>query len=110
VPDLAGWRRTRLPAVPDAPFLTVAPDWVCEVVSPSTERIDRTIKLAIYAREKVPHVWLINPAAETLEVLSLSADRWTLLAAHAGAVVVRAEPFDAVDLDLSTLWTPGQTG
>jgi Uma2 family endonuclease len=110
VPDLAGWKKTRLPAVPDAPFLTLAPDWVCEVLSPSTERIDRTTKLAIYAREKVPHVWLINPAAETLEVFALASDRWTLVGAHAGAAVLRAEPFEAVDFDLAALWTTDQTG
>jgi Uma2 family endonuclease len=110
VPDLAGWKKTRLPAVPDAPFLTLAPDWVCEVLSPSTERIDRTTKLAIYAREKVPHVWLINPAAETLEVFALASDRWTLVGAHAGAAVLRAEPFEAVDFDLAALWTTDQSG
>ena len=110
VPDLAGWTRTRLPAVPDAPYLTLAPDWVCEVISPSTERIDRAAKLAIYAREQVAHAWLINPATETLEVLALASDRWTLLATHAGPSVVRAEPFDAVELDLSALWTTDQTG
>lgn len=105
VPDLAGWRKTRLPAVPDAAFLTVAPDWVCEVISPSTERMDRTSKLAIYAREGVSHTWLINPASQTLEGLVLDGERWTLLATHAGAAVVRADPFDAIDLDLSALWT-----
>jgi Uma2 family endonuclease len=105
VPDLAGWRRTRLPLVPDEAFLTIAPDWVCEVVSPSTERIDRTSKLAIYAREGVSHTWLINPASETLEVLALAGGRWTLLSTHAGAEVVRAEPFEVLDLDLSALWS-----
>jgi Uma2 family endonuclease len=106
VPDLAGWRKTRLPAIPDAAFLSIAPDWACEVVSPSTERIDRTSKLAIYAREGVSHVWLINPASEMLEVLALGAGRWTVLATHAWASVVRAEPFEVLDLDLSALWTP----
>ena len=107
VPDLAGWRRDRLAALPDAPALTLAPDWVCEVVSPSTEGIDRGRKLAIYAREGVSHAWLINPTSQTLEVLALAEGRWVLLAAHTGAVMVRAEPFEAVDLDLSALWAPG---
>jgi Uma2 family endonuclease len=107
VPDLAGWRRSRLPAIPDAPALTVAPDWACEVISPSTEGVDRGKKLVVYARERVSHVWLINPVSETLEVLTLMDGRWTLVATHVGAVVVRAEPFDAVDLDLSTLWSSG---
>lgn len=105
VPDLAGWRRTRLPAIPDAAFLTLPPDWVCEVVSPSTERIDRTSKLSIYAREGVSHAWLINPSNETLEVLGLAGGRWTLLGTFAGASVVHAVPFDVFDLDLSALWT-----
>jgi Uma2 family endonuclease len=107
VPDLAGWRRTRLSDIPDAAFLTLAPDWVCEVVSPSTERIDRTSKLSIYAREGVSHAWLINPASETLEILGLAGGRWTLLDTFAGAVVVHAEPFEVFDLDLSALWTAG---
>jgi Uma2 family endonuclease len=105
VPDLAGWRRSRLPTIPDTPALTVAPDWACEVISPSTEGLDRGKKLAIYAREGVSHVWLINPASETLEILALAGSRWMLVAAHVGAVVVRAEPFDAVDLDLSAIWS-----
>jgi Uma2 family endonuclease len=78
---------------------------VCEVVSPSTERIDRTSKLAIYAREGVSHMWLINPSSETLEVLALAGGRWTLLSTHAGAEVARAEPFEVLDLDLSALWS-----
>ena len=105
VPDLAGWRQQHLPMIPDAAFLSVAPDWACEVISPSTEGIDRGLKLAVYAREGVPHLWLVNPKSRTLEVLSLADGRWTLLGTHVGAVVVRAEPFDAFELDLSVLWT-----
>lgn len=107
VPDLAGWRRNRLAAIPDAAALTLAPDWACEVISPATEGVDRGRKLAIYAREGVPHVWLVNPSSETLEILALDAGRWTLIATHVGATIVRAEPFDAIDLDLSALWSPG---
>lgn len=105
VPDLAGWRRHRLPALPDEPALSLPPDWACEVISRSTETIDRGRKLAIYLRERVGHVWLINPESETLEVFASAGDRWTLLATFAGAAIVRAEPFDTVDLDLSALWT-----
>lgn len=110
VPDLAGWLKSRLPVIPDAPFLTVAPDWVCEVISPSTEAIDRGKKGAIYAREGVSHLWFINPISETLEVLALSDDRWTLVGTHIGNAVVRAEPFDAVELDLSVLWPSDAKG
>ena len=70
VPDIAGWRRERLPAVPSDAYFTLAPDWVCEVVSPSTEAIDRGRKLGIYAREGVAHAWLVDPLRHTLEVLA----------------------------------------
>ena len=104
VPDLAGWRRTRLEALPATPYFTLAPDWVCEVLSPSTESIDRAKKLAIYARAEVAHAWLVNPILQTLEVLALASGRWTLSATHEGAALVRAEPFDAVELELGALW------
>jgi Uma2 family endonuclease len=105
VPDLAGWRRTRLAQVPDAPFLTLAPDWVCEVSSPSTAMLDRAKKLQIYARAKVGCAWIIDPSARLLEVLQLESGRWVIAAAYAGAKVVRAEPFSDVPLDLGLLWT-----
>ena len=108
VPDLAGWRRTRLPRLPDAAYFSVFPDWVCEVLSPSTASLDRVKKLAIYAREQVGHAWLVDPAARTLEVLRLEAGRWTILATHAGADVVRAEPFADIDMELASLWADEQ--
>src|SRR5262245_9780577 len=80
VPDLAAWRRERLPVPMPSEYPTIAPDWVCEVLSPSTERIDRAKKLAIYAREGVAHAWLIDPLQQTLEVLQLESGRWSLLA------------------------------
>ncbi|MCI0582613.1 MAG: Uma2 family endonuclease [Chloroflexi bacterium] len=104
VPDLAGWRRERLPVFPDTAAFTLAPDWVCEVVSPSTERLDRAKKMPVYARENVGHLWLVNPLARTLEVYCRAEGRWLLLATHEGATQVRAEPFDAVELDLAPLW------
>lgn len=104
VPDLAGWRRDRLPVVPEEAFLTLAPDWVCEVLSPATERIDRTRKLRIYAREGVPHVWLLNPSLRTLEVLHLEGDRWVVVGTHDGDQIVRVEPFAEVAMELVRLW------
>jgi Uma2 family endonuclease len=104
VPDIAGWRRERLPAVPDEPYLTLAPDWVCEVLSPSTERIDRGPKLRIYAREGVAHAWLISPSRQTLEVLAVDAGRLEPLDVHHGNATVRAPPFDAIELELWALW------
>ena len=104
VPDWAGWRVERLPRIPAAPFLTLASDWVCEILSGSTERIDRVKKLAIYAREGVKHAWLVNPLLRTLEVLRLESGRWVLLATHEGDATLRAEPFDAIELELALLW------
>jgi Uma2 family endonuclease len=104
VPDWAGWRRDRLPHLPKSDYFPLAPNWICEVLSPSTSRLDRAQKLAIYAREGVGHAWLVDPDAGTMEVLRLENRRWTILATHAGAEVVRAEPFTEVGLDLSSLW------
>jgi Uma2 family endonuclease len=106
VPDLAGWRRERMPEMPDVPFFTLAPDWICEVLSPSTARLDRADKLPRYAGAGVAHAWLIDPLLQTLEVLRRAeADRWLLLAVHQGDAVVRAEPFEAIELELSLLWS-----
>ena len=104
VPDLAGWRRGRVPVLPDTAFMTLAPDWVCEVISPSTERIDRSRKMRIDAREGVEHLWLLDPIVRTLEVLRLEGGRWVLIATHTDADVVRAEPFEAIEIDLTLLW------
>ena len=104
VPDWAGWRRTRMPRVPETAYFPLAPDWICEVLSPSTATIDRAKKLRIYAREQVAHAWLVDPIARTLEVLRLENGRWTLLATHVGAEVVRAEPFTEIELELASLW------
>jgi Uma2 family endonuclease len=104
VPDIAGWRRTRLPVVPDAAFLGLAPDWLCEVLSPSTERIDRARKLRIYARERVAWIWLVNPVLEVLEVLALGPGGYVIRATYEGGGEVRPEPFDALAWPLDDLW------
>lgn len=104
VPDIAGWRRQRLPILPNEPYLTLAPDWVCEVVSPKTGRLDRIKKLPLYVREGVSHAWLIDPLQRTLEVFRNESGRWALLSTHAEDDEVRAEPFDAIGLDLALLW------
>jgi Uma2 family endonuclease len=106
VPDLAGWRRERVPELPDEPYFTLAPDWICEVLSKATTDHDREEKIPVYAREGVRHAWLVDPIAKTLEVYTLGADgRWAEPIRHGGAEVVRADPFDAIGLDLSALWT-----
>lgn len=104
VPDLAGWRRERMPRMPDAAAFDLAPDWVCEVLSTSTAPLDRNAKMRIYGRERVQHVWLLDPMAQTLEIFRIGQADWEALPTHRGAVSVRAEPFDAVELDLGVLW------
>ena len=104
VPDLAGWRRERMPVLPNVTYFELAPDWVCEVVSPSTARVDRVRKVPIYAREGVSHLWLVDPLQQTLEVFQLEGRRWVLISTHGGAETVRAEPFAALELDMSRWW------
>ena len=104
VPDLAGWKRERMPHQPETAYFPLAPDWVCEILSPSTARVDRARKLAIYAREAVAHAWLIDPALQTLEVLRLEAGRWVILGTHVSDEVVRVEPFADIELELRLLW------
>jgi Uma2 family endonuclease len=104
VPDLAGWRRERMPELPDVAAFTLAPDWACEVLSESTEAIDRGKKLRIYRREGVGHVWLVNPTLRTLEVYRLTQGQWMLVDTHEGDDSVRAEPFESIELPLARLW------
>lgn len=104
VPDVAGWLRSRLPAVPAAAFLELAPDWACEVISPGSERIDRERKLPIYARERVPHVWLVNPLERMVEVFRLDGDGYRLVVTRGGTDRVRLEPFHAIEIELEALW------
>jgi Uma2 family endonuclease len=104
VPDLAGWRRERMPETPTTAFTELAPDWVAEVLSPSTYAKDRGRKLAVYAREGVRHVWLVEPAARVLEVLRLDGGSYRIIATLEGDAEVRAEPFDAIELDRAALW------
>jgi len=104
VPDIAGWRRERLPTPPREGVFTLAPDWVCEVLSPSTSRFDRTKKLPVYARGLIPYLWLLDPLNETLEIYRLERENWMLLATHGGEDLVHAEPFGMVEIDLKRLW------
>jgi Uma2 family endonuclease len=104
VPDFAGWRRERMPVLPQTAFFAVVPEWICEIISPSTARFDRAVKLPVYARQGVRSAWIIDPLAQTLEVLRLENRRWAIETTHGGADVVRVEPFDAVNLELALLW------
>ncbi|HVK70355.1 MAG TPA: Uma2 family endonuclease [Polyangium sp.] len=104
VPDLAGWRVERMPELPETPYFPLAPDWVCEVASPSTAAIDRAKKMPVYAREGVQHLWIVDPIERLLEVFALTPDGWLLRGVHHDDAKVRAVPFDAIELDLSKLW------
>jgi Uma2 family endonuclease len=106
VPDIAGWRLERMPKLPETAYFSLAPDWVCEVLSPSTALLDRAKKLRIYAEAGVAYAWLVDPLLRSIEVLRRDATgHWTLLDTRVGAVVVHAEPFAAVEVDLALLWS-----
>jgi len=104
VPDLAGWAQERMPRIPKVAALTLPPDWLCEVISPTTGRIDRGPKMTIYAREGVRHLWLVDPIAQTLEVYHLEADRWIIASTHGGSDVVSPDPFAPIAFDLGRWW------
>ncbi len=104
VPDLGGWRRERMPTMPETAFVTLAPDWVCEVLSPSTAKLDRGEKLPVYVRERVGHVWLVDPVVKMLEVFRLDGATYRLVGTWTDDAHVRAEPFDAIELELAALW------
>ena len=106
VPDLAGWRRERMPLLPRGHRYTVVPDWVCEVLSSSTESVDREIKMPIYAQFGVAYTWLLDPRAHTLEAYALEAGRWREIGHFKEAQAVSVAPFDAVTLHLDELWGP----
>jgi Uma2 family endonuclease len=105
VPDIAGWRRERMPELPDSSAFTLAPDWLCEVLSPSTAAMDRTDKLPIYARERVEHVWLVDPSLQTLEALHLDGDSYRNVGAWRGDAIVTCAPFSSLALKLADLWS-----
>jgi len=104
VPDLAGWRRERMPKLPDSAWFDLAPDWVCEILSASTARVDRKEKMPIYAGWGVAHLWLIDPDLRTLEAYENREGKWLLLATLSEADPVSLPPFDAISFDLSRLW------
>ncbi len=107
VPDLAGWRRELLPTLPSTAQMHVAPQWVCEILSPSTRRRDRVLKLPFYQRAGVDHLWLVDPDDLSLEVFHLAEDAVTRVGGWGGDALVKAAPFDAIDLNLALLWDLG---
>lgn len=106
VPDFAGWRRARMPTMPAEAYFALPPDWICEVLSPSTAGRDRVRKLPIYGAHGVGHVWLLDPGQRTLEVFRLQERLWVLVGAFEEAEIAAVEPFDDFELALATLWPP----
>jgi Uma2 family endonuclease len=104
VPELAGWRVERMPSLPKTAYVELAPDWVCEVLSQSTEKFDRGDKRQIYAEAGISHLWLVDPRVQILEAFELTGKRWTLFGVHQGDAVVRVAPFDAIEIHLGVLW------
>ena len=104
VPDIAGWRRARMPIYPEIAYFTLSPDWVCEILSASTRKLDLEAKRPVYAREGVRHLWLVAPAERTLEAFECTAGEWTRTATAADDEPVQIVPFEAVSFSLADLW------
>jgi Uma2 family endonuclease len=107
VPDVAGWRVERMPQLPDTAYFTVAPDWICEVISKGTEATDRAKKMPVYFDAGVRNIWLVNPVAQTLEVYRSAESVWQLMRTFSDegtGATIRAEPFEAIEIDLARWW------
>lgn len=104
VPDLAGWRRERMPELPETAWFELAPDWLCEILSPSTARFDRAEKMPSYAQHGVPYLWLIDPDLKILEAYELNEGKWVLQITLDNDKPVSVRPFDAIEFPLSALW------
>ncbi len=104
VPDISGWRRERVPEFPRTPYITIAPDWVCEIISPESARRDRVKKMRVYAQQQITWYWLVDPDARTLEVFHLVGDAYQFHDGYEESDKARAAPFDAIELDLALLW------
>ena len=104
VPDLAGWRRERMPELPRSHVFEIVPDWVCEVISPSTGRLDRMKKRPIYLREGVGHAWIVDPLQQTIEVFANGGETWHMIATHGENQVARIAPFEEIEIELALLW------
>ncbi len=107
VPDLAGWKKERFPVTEETNWISVSPDWVCEVLSAGTLRIDKVKKMPLYGQNAVGHLWLVDPGTRTLDIFRLEAGRWVVAAIFAENDIVRAEPFQEIEIDLGSLWLEG---
>jgi Uma2 family endonuclease len=109
-PDLAGWRRSRLPELPDDWPLDVRPDWVCEVLSPGTARYDRSTKANLYAAAGIPWYWLVDPGERLVEVLQLDGDKWRIHGCFGDDQTLRLPPFEALEIAVGQLFLPRPAG
>ena len=107
VPDLAGWRRERMPSLPTTSWFELPPDWICEVLSPSTAIIDRTQKQEIYRQQGIPWLWFVDTTTHTIEVLQNAEGGWFVAGTFGGKVEARMPPFDAVPIEIGSLWDLG---
>jgi Uma2 family endonuclease len=105
-PDLAGWRRERLPRPGKTRPIEIVPDWICEVLSPSTASRDRVAKRALYAKSGVAHYWLVDPEARVLEALALRDGTWVEVSVHDDTATARIAPFESVELEVGKLFLP----
>jgi Uma2 family endonuclease len=104
VPDLAGWRKECFPLSEETNWISVRPDWICEVLSPATLRLDKIKKMPLYGLRGVPYLWLIDPTARTLDAFRFESGKWTVAGSYVEDDKVRAEPFQDVEFDLASLW------
>lgn len=104
VPDIAGWKKERLPNLPETNWISVALDWICEVLSPGTAGVDRKKKMPVYAQFGVLHLWLVDPIEKTLEIFRLDTGGWRLVSVHSEDDIIRAEPFQEIEINLASLW------
>ena len=108
VPDIAGWRKERMPRVPQDHRFEIVPDWICEILSPSSAKLDRTEKMPLYAKYGVAYVWLVDPLSKMLETFELIDERWSMMGVFKDEDRVQIKPFDEIKLELSDLWVPNE--
>ncbi|MEF8794096.1 Uma2 family endonuclease [Thiohalorhabdus sp.] len=104
IPDLAGWRRERMPALPQDQRFEVVPDWVCEILSPASASKAREVKIPVYARYRVAHAWLVDPREQSLEAYALQEGEWTLVGTYSGEDLVDTDPFPEAGFRVADLW------
>jgi Uma2 family endonuclease len=106
-PDLSGWRRERLPKFPEERPIALVPDWVCEIASPSSVRMDRIVKPALYLKSGVPFFWAVNPEERILQAFGNNGEKWLLLGTWGEGDQARIPPFEAIEIDVTRLFPPG---